>query len=135
MSWITDAGVIMIAAGSADVSRIVLPGSRANHVGGAPVFGPSAAVRGRIPIVVMPAISYPLMDVTPHIIKAKRIWLKATRLLGLGRIVIVIESLAVGSAGLELVAPPVPCLGARAGGVLPFGLGGQSVVLSCRRIE
>src|ERR1700680_5021776 len=78
----------------------------------------------------MRAVLHPLIDAATHIIQPKRIWLKAAdldRLLGGYRVSAI---LAIGHAGLKLVAPPVLCLCASARCILPFGFAWESICLS-----
>ena len=86
-------------------------------------------------MIFVPTVLDPLIDSAPHIIQSKWIWLRATdfdRLLG-GCDVRAI--LAVGHAGLKLVAPPVLCLRASACRIFPFGFAWESISLSGRARE
>ena len=74
-------------------------------------------------IVVMPAISHPLVDIAAHVIEAERIRLETADIQGLRRLVGFIAAFAIGHCSLELVAPPKLAFRPPAGGVLPLGFG------------
>ena len=115
--------VVMITVGGSNIIGIVFPRSRANDTRQAIVFYPSRTVRRRALIVLVPAISHPLMDIAAHIIEAKWIWLEAADLQRLGRLVGFIAALTIGHRGLGLLAPPKLASSAPTGRILPFGFG------------
>jgi hypothetical protein len=82
----------------------------------------------------VPTILYPLIDAATHIIQPERIWRKTADLDWLLGGCNVIAVLAIGHAGLKLVAPPVLGLRAAAGGIFPFGFAREPIWLSrCAR--
>jgi hypothetical protein len=70
----------------------------------------------------MPAILDPLIDIAAHIIKTEGIGFEATDLERLCGIIGVNASLAIRHTLLELVPPPIICIGACACSVLPLCL-------------
>src|SRR5712691_13365513 len=100
----------------------------------AAALDPWRAVRRGALIILVPTVLYPLIDAATHVIQPERIRLEAAdldRLLG-GRDVGAI--LAIGHAGLKLVAPPVLGLRTCTRGVFPFGFAWEPIWLSgCAR--
>src|SRR5712672_4223065 len=100
----------------------------------AAALDPWRAVRWSALIILVPAVLYPLIDAATHVIQPERIRLEAAyldRLLD-GRDVSAI--LAIGHAGLKLVAPPVLGLRASTRGIFPFGFAWDPICLSgCAR--
>ena len=82
-------------------------------------------------IILVPAILYPLIDAATHVIQPKRIWPETPDLDGLLGGCDVSAVLAIGHAGQKLVAPPVLCLRAAAGGIFPFGFAWEPIGLAC----
>src|SRR6202158_1395199 len=127
---ISHIGVVTVAVGWPDIPRIIPPGTRPDAGRGALALDPCRTVRRSALVVLVPAILYPLIDAAAHIVQSKRIWLEAAdldRVLG-GRGVGAI--LAIGHAGLKLIAPPVLCLRASARRIFPFSFGWESKCLS-----
>src|ERR1700751_698962 len=113
----------MITVGGSNITGIVFPRSRANDTRQAIVFYPSRTIRRRALIVLVPAISHLLMDIAPHIIEAKWIWLEAADLQRLGRLVRLIAAFTIRHRGLGLVAPPKLTSSPATRRILPFGFG------------
>jgi hypothetical protein len=80
-------------------------------------------------IILVPTILYPLIDTTTHVMQPKRIGLETADLDWLLGDCNVIAVLAIGHAGLKLVAPPVLRLRAPTGGIFPFGFAWQPICL------
>src|SRR5271166_1353596 len=96
---------------------------------GAILLDPRRAVDRCTLVVPVPTILHPLIDVASHIMKAERVWPKASDLQRLRRIVRCGASLAVGQIRSKLIAPPIFCLCTSACGVLPFSLARKPIFL------
>src|SRR3954453_3902569 len=98
---VTNIGVVTIAVGRPHISRIVLPGARAQDMSAAVPAAPCRAVGGRALIGLVPAVLDPLIDTAAHVVEPERIRLEASGLRGL----VVRETtaiLATGHARLQL---------------------------------
>src|ERR1700743_618913 len=130
MSGIPDAGIVTVAIGRPDIACVVLPRARADNVRWAVRANPRRTVcRGAL-VSLVPAVLYPLIDTTTHVIEPKWIRLEIANLDGLVADRDVGAILAVGHAGLQLVAPPVFRLRSSARGIFPFGFAWEPVGLS-----
>src|SRR5215831_2236124 len=79
----------------------------------------------------MPTILHPLINAAAHVVKPKWIWLEAADLDGLFGGSDVSAVLAIGHAGLELIAPPVLRLRSASRGIFPFGFAWEPIGLVC----
>src|SRR3981189_2537459 len=131
---ISNVGVVTIAVRRPHIARVILPGPGPNDMRRAAALDPWRAVRRSALIILVPTVLYPLIDAATHVIQPERIRLETAdldRLLG-GRDVSAI--LAIGHAGLKLVAPPVLGLRASTRGIFPFGFAWEPICLSgCAR--
>jgi hypothetical protein len=75
----------------------------------------------------VPAILYPLIDTTAHIVQPKWIGFETANLDRLVGCCDVGAILAIGQAGLQLVAPPILRLGSSSRGIFPFGFARKPV--------
>lgn len=82
-------------------------------------------------IIPVPAILHPLINAAAHVVKPERVWFETAgvdRLLRGGNVG---AALAIGQAGLELIAPPELRLRSAACGVFPFGLAWKPIGSVC----
>ena len=96
MCWVPYARVVVIAAGGANITRIVFPGSGTDDVRRAVVINPSRTIRRCALIIVVPAIGYPLIDIAAHIVQTEGVRLETADLQRLRSVVGFITSFAIG---------------------------------------
>src|SRR5690242_19712023 len=104
-------------------------------MGAALALDPCRAIRRSTLVVSVPAVLDPLIDATPHIVQSKRICPEAADLDRLLRSRDIGAILAVGHAGLQLIAPPIFRLGTTARRIFPFSFCWKSIGLSRRLSE
>src|SRR5471032_2010316 len=80
MGRISDVGVVTVAVRRANIICVVLPRAGSNDVGTAICSAPWRSIRWRTLIGFVPAILYPLIDATTHVVKAERIRFEAAHL-------------------------------------------------------
>src|SRR5262249_15839599 len=81
------AGIVLITVRGSNITRIVLPGSRAHDMRHGVVICPWRFIRRCPLIILMPTIGHPLMDIAAHIIKAEGVRFETADLPGLRGVV------------------------------------------------
>src|SRR5271168_701893 len=123
MRRIAHGRIVVITVGGSNIAGIVFPRSGADDARQAVAFHPCRTIPRCALIILMPAISNPLMDIAAHVIEAERIRLETADIQRLRRLVGFIATFTIGHCSVQLVAPPKLTFGPPTGGVLPLGFG------------
>src|SRR5215469_7934720 len=121
MGRIPYVGIVVITVRGSNITRIILPRSRADNVRKAVVIYPRRTFRRCTLIILMPAIGHPLIDIAAHIIEAEGVRLETADLQRSRGVVGFIASFTIGHIRLKLIAPPKLSFSAATRSVLPFG--------------
>src|ERR1700676_5399275 len=127
MGRVSNVGIVTVAIRRPHIARVILPGARPDDVRCAVSPDPRRTVHRSALIIFVPAILYPLIDPTAHIVQSKWIGFKTADLDRLVGRCDVGAILAICHAGLQLVAPPILGLGSSSRGIFPFGFARKPV--------